>query len=356
VLIVYHSFEGRYSDSPRAVHEALRATDGLEHVWLSDPAHIAGFPDDVTTRSWGSPECIEALESADVIVANTHTDLVWNKRPDALYLQTWHGTPLKRIHWDVLWAPEGRLERLQRDVDQWDVLVSPNAASTPLLRGAFRFDGEVLESGYPRNDVLSGPDAGAVRARVRRELGIDDGTRVVLYTPTWRDDVVFAGGTDPLDLELDVDAFAERFGADHVLLLRLHYMLTGRLAAREHASVKDVSFHADVSELYLAADAMITDYSSTMFDFGVTGRPMLFFTYDLEDYVGRQRGFYFDFEPLAPGPLLATSPELMDAIADLDAVAERYAERYAAFRQRFCHLEDGHATQRVADRILRGKG
>jgi CDP-glycerol glycerophosphotransferase len=354
MLIVYHSFEGRYADSPRALHAALeRRLPDADHVWLADAAHHDGFPAGTQTLPYGSPESIEALEAADLIVANTHTDLDWTKRPGAVYLQTWHGTPLKRIHWDVLWAPDGRLERLQRDVDQWDLLVSPNHASTPLLRGAFRYEGEVLETGYPRNDVLSAPDRDAIRARVRAELGIADDTTAVLYTPTWRDDAVFAEGGKDFALDLDVDGFAERLGGDHCLLLRLHYTLTGRLAASAHESVRDVSFHADVSELYLAADVMVTDYSSTMFDFAVTGKPMLFYTYDLADYAGRLRGFYFDFAPVAPGPLLETTPELLDALADLPAVAAAHADRYAAFAERFCHLEDGRATERVADRVER---
>ncbi len=349
---VYHSFEGRYSDSPRAIHQALAPRGGArDHVWLADPAHLEGFPEGVTTIPWGTPQCIEALESCDVLVANTHTDLVWRKRPDAFYLQTWHGTPLKRIHWDVLWAPPGRLERLQRDVDQWDCLVSPNRASTPFLRQAFRYEGEVLESGYPRNDVLSAPHAEEVRARVREALGIEDGRTAVLYTPTWRDDVVFPEGGKSFALDLDVDGFAQRFGDDHVLLLRLHYMLTGRLAAVEHPAVRDVSFHPDVAELYLAADAMVTDYSSTMFDFGVTGKPMLFFTYDLEDFSDRLRGFYFDLREIAPGPLLETNDELFDAVASLPDVAASYAEGYERFRERFCHLEDGRATERVIARL-----
>ncbi|HEX8087073.1 MAG TPA: CDP-glycerol glycerophosphotransferase family protein [Solirubrobacteraceae bacterium] len=352
MLAVYHSYEGRYSDSPRAIFEAYaeRRPDA-RHLWLADPAHRAGFPDGVATVPWGSPQCIEALESADVLVANTHTDLVWRKQPGAFYLQTWHGTPLKRIHWDVLWAPPGRLERLQRDVEQWDCLLSPNAASTPLLRQAFRYDGEVLESGYPRNDVLSSSARDEVRRRVRGDLGIPDGATAVLYTPTWRDDVVFEEGGAQFALGLDVDAFVRELGEDHVLLLRLHYMLTGRLAAVEHPAVRDVSFHADVAELYLAADAMVTDYSSTMFDFAVTGRPLLFLAYDLDDYRDRQRGFYFDFEEIVPGPLVATTTELVGALRDLDAVRERFADRYAAFRERFCHLEGGRATERVVARL-----
>jgi CDP-glycerol glycerophosphotransferase len=351
--VVYQTFEGRFADNPRALFELLaeRLPDA-DHVWLADPAHADGFPDDVSTVAWGTPECVELLEAADLLVANTHTDLEWRKPDSCTYLQTWHGTPLKRIHNDVLWAPEGRLERLDRDVAKWDLLLSPNAVSTPRLRGAFGYEGEVLESGYPRNDVLSAPDADQRRARVRAELGIAADQTAVLYTPTWRDDAVFAAGGKEFGLALDLDAFEERLGGDHVLLLRLHYMLTGRLAASEHRSVRDVSRRAEVSELYLAADVLVTDYSSTMFDFAVTGRPQLFFTYDLDDYRDRLRGFYFDLEPIAPGPLLATNAELLDALADLPAVAAAHADRYNEFRGTFCRLEDGRAGERVVARLL----
>jgi CDP-glycerol glycerophosphotransferase len=139
-----------------------------------------------------------------------------------------------------------------------------------------------------------------------------------------------------------------------VLLLRLHYFVSGRLPAITRPGVHDVSLHPDVSELYLAADVMITDYSSTMFDFAITGKPLLFYTYDLAAYRDSLRGFYFDFEPLAPGPLLETTPELIGALQDVESVSDRYADRYAAFRERFCHLEDGHATDRVVERLLGG--
>ena len=321
-------------------------------MWLADPAHAGTFPADVAILPWGSPEARRALESADLVVANSHTDTEWVKAPETVYLQTWHGTPLKRIHWDVLWAPEGRLERLQGDVDRWDLLVSPSAAATPLLRRAFRYEGEILETGYPRNDVLSSPDAPAVRARVRRGLGLPDGKRAVLYTPTWRDDAVFEGGDGASALALDLERFASELGDDAVLLLRLHYFVTGALGPIDIPGVVDVSMHPDISELYLAADAMVTDYSSTMFDFAITGKPMVFYVYDLEEYAGRVRGFYFELEPIAPGPLVRTQEELVAALKDLDGSRERWAGRYAAFQQRFCALEDGGATGRVLDAVL----
>ena len=345
--IVYHAFEGRYSDSPRALHEALRVAEpGSEHVWLTAAGREDEFPSDVQQVPYGGAACVAALESADLVVANTHTDLEWTKPPGARYLQTWHGAPLKRIHWDVHWAPEGRLERLQRDVDRWDLLLAPNASSAPLLRGAFHYGGPVIESGYPRNDRLLAPERAAVRARVRAELGIADDEVAVLYTPTWRDDAVFEAGGRTFALGLDLDAFARRLGTSHRLLLRLHYMVREALPADDGA-VRDVSAHPEVSDLYLAADVLVTDYSSTMFDFAVTGKPIVLLAPDLADYADRLRGFYYDYRAMAPGPVVETTDELVAVLVDLTATQRAYADRYATFRERFCHLDDGGATARV---------
>jgi CDP-glycerol glycerophosphotransferase (TagB/SpsB family) len=354
VKIVYVAFRGHFSDSPRALYEGLvaRGVDAT-HTWLSAPHTQAGFPDDVATVTFGSPESIAALEDADVVISNDHIPLDWEKRPGTTYLQTWHGTPLKRIHNDVRWAPEGRLAYLEHDIARWDLLLSPNAASTPRLRGAFGYRGPVHETGYPRNDVLSSPHRDEVRAAVRADLGVSDDQTVVLYTPTWRDDLVFQK-TGPQDFEFPVDLedFTTRLGADHVLLLRLHNMVMDRLEIVDGSPVRDVCNHPDIRDLYLGADVLVTDYSSTMFDFAITGKPMLFFTYDLAYFRDELRGFYFDLEDVAPGPLVSTSKELVDAIADLDAVSAQHAERYARFRETFCHLEDGAATERVLDLLF----
>ncbi|WP_336029056.1 CDP-glycerol glycerophosphotransferase family protein [Geodermatophilus sp. FMUSA9-8] len=349
--VVYTSFRGLFSDSPRAVYEALVARgDDIEHTWLTAPVAEHAFPAGVATVPFGSPESIAALEAADVVVSNDHVPLDWDKRADAFYLQTWHGTPLKRIHNDVLWAPEGRLAHLEHDIARWDVMLSPNAYSTGRFRQAFGFPRPIHETGYPRNDLLSSPRREQVRAEVRAQLGIDEGRTVVLYAPTWRDDLVFEGkGERDFEFPVDLAAFTERLGEDHVLLLRLHNMVSDRLESIEGLPVRDVSNHPDIRDLYLAADLLVTDYSSTMFDFAVTGKPILLFTYDLADYRDRLRGFYVDIEEIAPGPLLSTSDELLDAIADLDAVRAASADRYAAFRETYTSLEDGHATDRVLD-------
>ena len=348
--IVYCSFDGRYSDNPRALYEGLRATLGedTEHVWLTAPLHEHSFPPDATTVRIGSPACIDALESADLVVANTHIELEWVKAPGATYLQTWHGTPLKRIHHDVLWAPPGMLDSLDRDVARWDYLVSPNAVSSPRLQDAFRFSGEMLEVGYPRNDVLCSRARDRVRARVRAALGVADDVTAVLYAPTWRDDEFYLPGAPPAAMALDVASFVSDLGPGHALLSRLHPKMSDRSQLPDLSDVTDVSTYPDAHELYLAADVMITDYSSVMFDFAVTGKPLLFYTYDLEAYRDSIRGFYFDLEPIAPGPMVQTQHELVAALRDLPTVTREFSDAYADFRATYCNLEDGHATDRLA--------
>jgi CDP-glycerol glycerophosphotransferase len=351
---VYNSFYGRYSDSPRAVYEHLAGMgDEHSHVWLAREGDEDTFPARAGTVTIGSEECIAILESADVVVSNTYLELDWTKGPDTVYLQSWHGTPLKRIHYDApAIGPDDRLQKLDEDVARWNCLLSPNAPSTDRLRTAFRYDGPVVETGLPRNDLLLVGDREIHRAAVRADLGLDDGTTAVLYVPTWRDDEYYA---PQAELGLDVEAFADSMGEGWCLLPRVHYYMADRIALRRSPAVRDVSAYPDLRDLYLAADVLITDYSSAMFDFAVTGKPMIFYAYDLAHYRDAVRGFYFDLVPEAPGPVVQTMPALLDALSRLDDAEEEYRDRYQEFRQRFCHLDDGCATERVIRLLLDGR-
>ncbi|BFV58883.1 hypothetical protein KCMC57_up39870 [Kitasatospora sp. CMC57] len=355
--VLYDVFGGRgYADSPRAIHaELARRAAPLEHLWVVDDAQ-AVVPAGVRPIRSHSPEWYEALATSRYLVGNTHLPEFLERRPGQVVLQTWHGSLLKRIAHDVanpLLARAGYLAALDREVPQWSLLLSPSAFATPILRRAFRYTGEILESGYPRNDLLArSADASAVR----RRLGVPDGKRIVLYAPTWREDQQRANGDGyRLGLRLDLAAARTALGADHVLLVRPHAHVAEPLPRAGDGFVLDVGDYPDVQELLLAADVLVTDYSSIMFDFAITGRPILFFTYDLEHYRDALRGFYFDFEREAPGPLLADSAELVDALRSLTTgttLVDRYASAYRRFRATHCHLDDGRAAARVVDRLL----
>ena len=174
-----------------------------------------------------------------------------------------------------------------------------------------------------------------------------------MYVPTWRDNQHDEAGRYLLDFRLDLAAAAGKLAGEWVLLIRGHHLMAGGIqAAAIPGFTIDVTGYPDIGDLLLVTDALITDYSSVTFDFAPTGRPMLFFTYDLEQYRDQLRGFYFDFESDAPGPLLATSDQVVAALADIDSVAAKYAAAHAAFTARFCPLDDGKASARACDRIF----
>lgn len=354
--VLYCSFDGRqYSDSPRAVHEELVARGvELEHLWVVRDQQVA-LPESATPLAQWSAEWHEALARCRYIVTNTQLP-AWFERAEGQYVvQTWHGTPLKRIGRDLRGHASGDrayMATLPGRADQWSLLVSPNRFSTPVLRGAFGYTGEVLERGYPRNDLLHAADRAKVAASVRERLGIPEGKRVVLYAPTWRENQPKQAGRYALDLPLDLDAAERAIGADHVLLIRRHYLVGGTVPGSDF--VRDVTRHPDVSELLLISDVLVTDYSSLMFDFAQTGRPMLFHTYDLDHYRDTLRGFYFDFEAQAPGPLLAAGDEVIEALRDPRAATAAYADAYDRFREVFCDLDDGRAAAGVVDAMLEG--
>ena len=343
-LVLFDSWRGTYSDNPRAISEALRThRPDLEQVWVTDDATTRFLPPWATHVRPGSRAYLSALGRASYVVSNTGMPGYYRKPHGASYLQTWHGTPLKRIAFDLEGPPfkgdRKFFRRLRRDVARWDALLSPNPFSTAILRRAFRYEGPILETGYPRNDVLSAPGVSDRRRDARAALGLEDDRQVVLYAPTWRDSPTF-------ELRLDVRALAERVGESYTLLVRTHPLNPPALNERRRVAI-DVSGHADIRDLYLVADVLVTDYSSAMFDFAVTRRPMLFFTYDLAEYRDETRGFYFDFEHEAPGPLLTSTTAVADALEDLDAVSTSHGAAYERFVERFCRWDDGAAGERV---------
>jgi CDP-glycerol glycerophosphotransferase len=212
----------------------------------------------------------------------------------------------------------------------------------------------VLETGYPRNDVFYHADLVAAKvAATRARLGLPEGRKVVLYAPTWRDNRYTPTGRYQFDMRLNLDQLRHTIGDDWIVLIRGHHILANgvRISGDVSSFVRNVTSYPDIQDLYLVADAVVTDYSSVMFDYANTGRPMVFFTWDLESYRDQLRGFYFDFEAEAPGPLVRTTEEVADALRDLDAVQAKHAEQYAAFRRRFCSLEDGEASRRVVQAV-----
>jgi CDP-glycerol glycerophosphotransferase (TagB/SpsB family) len=241
-------------------------------------------------------------------------------------------------------------EKLLRRCRRWDFSVSANAFSTIVWERVYPTRYESLETGYPRNDALANAtDADA--QRIRAELGIRPDQVAVLYAPTHRE---YQVGFVPV---LDLAAVAERLGPDHVLLARLHYFYGADAlleALHREGRILNVASHPSVEELCLAADALITDYSSIMFDYAVLDRPIVVHAPDWEVYRA-MRGTYFDLLAEPPGAVTRRTAEVVEALRSGAADGDDARRARAAFRARFCALEDGRAAERVVRRVWLGE-
>ncbi|MFH8596354.1 bifunctional glycosyltransferase/CDP-glycerol:glycerophosphate glycerophosphotransferase [Streptomyces rimosus] len=358
--VVFESHLGRqYSDSPRAIYEEMRR-QGLDfEAYWSYTGDPGPFPKDATlVRRWSLPY-LKALAQAEFWVDNQSYPLKLTKRQETTYIQTWHGSALKKMGFDQ--PSQKTLTRQQqaeqqRSLDRFDRFLIRSEHDVHTLAKAFRLpERTLLRVGYPRNDALVQARQREAEHGVRErgplaaELGIAPDKNVLLYAPTFRK----AGGrSHRFELPFDVERFTERFGDRFVLLVRSHYLNHVTLPPTVSGTVIDVSTQHDVTPLMELADALVTDYSSVMFDYALLDRPMVFFTYDYESYVHEQRGTYFDLQEHAPGPLVHTEDEFFDALSSLEEQGIDYAPARKRFVAGFGEYERGDAARSIIDQFF----
>ncbi|WBB77833.1 bifunctional glycosyltransferase family 2 protein/CDP-glycerol:glycerophosphate glycerophosphotransferase [Micromonospora sp. WMMD882] len=353
-LAVYAAYWYRgYACNPAAIHAAARRlAPHVRGIWVVRRDRVDALPPGVEYVVAGTRAYFRALARARWLVNNVNFPDYVRKRPGSVHLQTHHGTPVKVMGLDQQRYPAGApgmdFARLLRRIDRWDYSVSANSFSTQMWERAYPASYTTLEVGYPRNDRLVTATAGEV-AEVRAALGVAPGARVVLYAPTHREHL--PGYRPPFDPGRLLDVL----GPTGRLLVRSHYLHDrepdGTGWPVGDPRVVDVSDHAPVEDLYLAADVLVTDYSSAMFDYAVLDRPIVLYVPDWAAY-RLTRGVYFDVTAQPPGPVAVTFADLLDVFvsgAVTSADAERDRQR---FRARFCLWEDGHAAERVVRRVF----
>ncbi len=364
-IVIFESNLGRnYSGNPRFIYEEMVAR-GLDLVYrcyfiLEDTS--ISLPGNVTKVKRISMLYFYLFSKAGTWVSDTRMPTYLKKRKATTYIQTWHGTPLKKLGLDleqISMAGEKGLEDYKRkfalNSKTWDYLLSQNAYSTNIFRRAFAFDKEVLEIGYPRNDILfqkNNPDS---IKDMKRKLGLPTDKKILLYAPTWRDNEHYGHLSYKFSSRIDYDYLQEKLAYNYVIIVKAHYLVGEQLDLRKYEGfLYQFSAASDIAELYLVSDLLITDYSSVMFDYSLLRRPMLFYTYDLEEYKDSLRGFYFDFLGEAPGPIVITNQQLVQEIEDYDFL--KYQEKYDAFQRKYNHADHGDAAKQVVDLILQRCG
>lgn len=368
-LVLFESYGGRsYACSPRALYEAMLADsrfDGFRFVWAFEHPEQKALPDTrrTTTVTSGSAEYYKTCAAARLIVINSSFPERVTLRNGQSLLETWHGTPLKRLGFDItadgggdaLNGVRDNRRRYRLNAERFTWLLSPSPYCTEKLTSAFGLSAEraeeiIVEKGYPRNDRLFSFTEDEAE-EIRRSLGIPENKKILLYAPTYRDNSHTSGVGYTYECPVDFERLQKTLGDGWVVLFRAHYFVANSFDFSKYSGfVYDVSGVDDVNDLYIISDALVTDYSSVFFDYANLGRPMLFYVYDREQYEQEVRGFYFDYSEL-PGPIAYTQEQLERELLDIVGYDERYAAARAKFRERFSPLEDGHASERVLDVI-----
>lgn len=374
-LVVFETFMGRqYGCNPKAIYEYMISCpefDDFRFVWiLKEPTEAIRklVSERAEIVTWGTKKYYEVCAQAKYIVTNSALNYRIKRKPGQVIMQTWHGTPLKRLRCDIE-AEKGNVNntldeiKIKNDMDviRYNLFLSPSAFASEKFISSFNMkelgiEDIIRETGYPRNDYLFHYTEEEA-AKLKEELGIPKEKKVILYAPTFRDNEHDGTGYT-YNLHLDFEKLRRELGDEYIVLLRVHYFVASRFDFDKYTDfVINVSNLDDITPLYTISDVLITDYSSVFFDYSNLKRPMLFYMYDLDDYAEGIRGFYFDIDEI-PGPKIRTEEELIGWIKRLagepygKAYFDEYGEVFDRFIEKFASLEDGDASRRAVEYLL----
>ena len=373
-LILFESFKGKsYACSPRALFEYMVDApefEGYRFVWsFKKPSRHRYMEEEYRNteiiKTYGRTY-EQTLAKAKYWITNYRVlDHIYPGK-DQVYVQCWHGTPLKRLGYDLdhsdnaMNSTDEIWDKYKIDAEKFTWMISPSSFATEKFKSAWNLkefgrEDVIIEEGYPRNDILTNYDE-ELKDFTKECIGISDmgEKKIILYAPTWRDNQHVAGLGYTYDMHLDLDRLQRELGEDYILLCRLHYLVANSIDFEKYEGfIYDVSKYDDINELYIISDLLITDYSSVFFDYANLKKPILFYMYDLEEYRDDIRGFYIDINEL-PGEIITEEDRLIQAVKE---VGDGFVpdEKYMAFNSRYNYLDDGNAAKRTARKIC-GKG
>ncbi len=368
-MVIFEAFLGRsYACNPKALYltmlEDVKYKE-FQFVWaVNDVKKHAYLKKNRNTRVVKriSKEYHKVLSQAKYIIFNSGLPAYVKLRADQIYIQTWHGTPLKRLGCDIKVRGSAKFslkeihKQYRANGRKFTYLLSPSAYATEMLSSAFgltkeRQDKIMIEEGYPRNDALFQYTAKQLQT-IKKKLGLPEDKRIFLYAPTFRDNQYDFSVGFLYESKLDFDALQEVIGRETVILFRAHCQIADKFDFQKYERfVYNVSKYEDINDLYAVSDMLITDYSSVLFDYANLRKPMIFYMYDLEEYQTAVRDFYLNLEEL-PGPVVRDEEELTREIRRLSRAFE-YDEKYKAFNAKFNYLDGENCSEKVLEHLIR---
>ena len=370
--IMFCVFNGKsYACSPKALYEYILSDDKYKDyklIWsFKDKAKYDWLEKNRNTKvvKHNSKEYLKYLAKSKYWIFNYKIPESLYPKKSQVFVQCWHGTPLKRlgcdlIHFDnLLNTMKGMKKRYKIEASKFSYFISPSKFATEKFISAWNLkeigkENIIIEEGYPRNDFLFNYTEKDVE-NIKKRLGIEnDRRKIILYAPTYRANQHEAGVGYTYKEEINFEKLREKIGDKYIVLFRPHYFIANVFDFAKYSGfVYDVSKIDDINELYIITDLLITDYSSVFFDFANLKRPMIFYMYDLEHYRDESNGFYMDLNEL-PGKITETEDDLIDEIIRIDKNFQ-FNEKYKQFNEKYNYLDDGKASKRVIEKIIEGK-
>lgn len=358
-IIVFESFFGKqFSDSPKAIHKFLLENKNeyaYRLIWAVKPGYEDEFiKQNIETVKRGSFKWLVLMARASYWVNNVRVPDWVVKNKKTTYLQTWHGTPLKKLGLDIEKLTMPGIDQatyrktLVSDTSKWDFLIAQNDYASEKYQSAFNLSADKVKvTGYPRNDFLKNFDVDFVD-EMKKEIGISTSKKVILYAPTWKDNNSYEKGSYRSVLDIDLEKMYSVLGAEYVLLIKWHYLISDQIKIPEKFkgfAIK-VPQTYDINSYFVISDFLITDYSSVFFDYANLQRPIIFFTPDWETYQNEVRGMYSDIIADLPGIVVDTTTTLIEAIITPTYPSTQFIESY-------CSQDDGAATERIVSSVIK---
>lgn len=357
-VIACVSLGRRYDDNQKYILEELhKLRPDADIVWVKEPKYDYELPEWIRPVTWRSPRYFYEYVTAKIWTNNCTEPDYYSKRKGQLYVETWHGgLGIKKVAGDI----EGTYATMRNQTlyfknasDMADVYISNSDHLSKIYRRAFRYHGPIWKCGYPKNDMLVNGDPEEGK-RARKELGIPENRKVLLYAPTWRHRFALDHHINMEVYNLDLlrlkKLLMEKFGGGWTMVIRFHPSL--RLYAKgyqeAHPDVMDVTDYQDMQRLLMTTDVMISDYSSCIFDAALRRIPCFTYATDFEQYKYEERGVYYEMEEL-PFPYARNNDEMEQNVKTFDM--EDYLKRWDAFTVRMGLNETGHSAKDIAQKM-----
>lgn len=347
--IVFESMWGtKYSCNVRALYEYIdKNYPEYECIWSFTDEKTPINGKGIRVRR-GSEDYWHYLATAKYFVNNVNFENDYVKRKGQIHIQTMHGTPLKTLGLDVpgYFPTQQSIEQYLEKCNRWDYLITQGEFMKDKAYDCYKFDKKVLETGYPRTDMLFNVTQEEKNSIIRK-LGLPEDKKIILYAPTWRTKNKF-------DMMLDLEKMKKRLSDEYILLVRIHHLCSSGYSVPDDGEfVFDLSKYSAIEDLYQISDILITDYSSVMFDYALLNKPMLFFVYDFDAYCGVLRGLYVDFKEEAPGSLLYTSDEVISAIENIEEETEKCHDKVSLFKEKYLTYENDSSSEKVVREVIK---